>query len=73
MGAGLLSLATILFNRLIRGFLPPVSRDSINVDKDDLHYETLEAFQRKNDEGIDTQKYLLSITGATVAVWQEDG
>ena len=35
--AGLLSIATMLFNRPIRGLLPQVSRGPINVDNDDPH------------------------------------
>ena len=52
--AGLLSPATMLFSRLIRGLLPPMNRDPINVNKDDLHNEALEVCQRKNDKSKDT-------------------
>ena len=73
IGAGLLSLAVMLFNRLIRGLLPQMSRDPINVDNDDLHHEALKDCQRKNYKGKDTQKDLrIFIKGATVAVQQED-
>ena len=71
-GAGLLSLAIMLFNRLIRGLLPQMRRDSINVDNDDLHHEALEAGQRKNDKGKDTKKYpIVCLTRPMVAVQQQ--
>ena len=41
IGAGILSPAMMLFKRLISGLLLQMNRDSINVDNDDLHCETL--------------------------------
>ena len=54
MGAGLPCLGMILFNRPIRGLLPQMRRDPINVDNDDLHCKELEACQRKNLKSKDT-------------------
>ena len=72
IGARLPSPAMMLFNRLIRGLLPQMNRDPINVDNDDLHREALEALQRKN-KGKDTRKFHpIFITEATVAAQQED-
>ena len=38
----------------IRGLLPQMNCDPINVDNDYLHHEALEACQRKNNKGKDT-------------------
>ena len=40
----------MLFNSLIRGLLPKVNKDPINVDNDDLHHQALEAHHRKKDK-----------------------
>ena len=73
-GAGFLSQAMMLFNRLIWGLLPQMSRNPNNVDNDGLHYEATEKHHIKNDKDKDTQNYPSSfITEATVAVQQEDG
>ena len=57
------------FNRLIRDLLPHVIKDPININNDNLHHKALEAYQRKNDKGKDTQKdHPIFITGATVVV-----
>ena len=65
-------LATVLLNRLIRGMLPQMSRDPINVDNDDLYCKALEVHQRKN-KGSDTWKDPpFFIKGAKVAIPQED-
>ena len=53
IGVDFLSLAIILFNRLIRSLLPEMNRDPFNVDNDHLHHTGLEAHQRKN-KGKDT-------------------
>ena len=55
IGAGHLTLAMMLFNRLIRGLLLQMNRDPINVDSDGLHCEALEAHERKDDKDKDTQ------------------
>ena len=69
IGTGLLSPETMLFNRPIRGLLPEMNRDPINVNNNDVHYEALEAHQRKNSKGKNTQKHpSVSVAGATVAV-----
>ena len=47
IGAGVLSVAMMLFNRPISSLLCQMNRDPINVDNDDLHCKTLEAHQRK--------------------------
>ena len=56
IGAGLLSLPVMLFNRPIRGLLPQLSRDTINVGKDDILKKALETQQKKNEKGRDAQK-----------------
>ena len=69
VGEGLLNPTMILFSGLIKDLLPQVNRDSINVNNDDTYFEALEAQQRKNDKGKDTQKVSpIFITGATLAV-----
>ena len=74
MGAGLPGLAMILFNRLIKGLLLQMKNDPIYANNDDLHHKALDAYQRKNDKGKDTQKDSLNIiSGAMVAVHLEDG
>ena len=51
-----------------------MSRDLINVNDNNLHHKALEAHQRKNDKGKDTQKDpAIFITGTTVAVPLVDG
>ena len=42
--AGLPSPITMLFNRLIRGLLPQMNRNPININSDDLHHEAIKAF-----------------------------
>ena len=49
----------MLFNRLIRGLLPQMNEDSINVDNDDLHHEALEAHQRKDIRAKILEKILI--------------
>ena len=63
----------MLSNRLIRGPVPQMTRDPINVDNDDLHHKAIQASQRKNDKGKDTQKDPpIFIPGIIVAIQQED-
>ena len=65
---GLPSPSTMLFNRQIRGLLPSMNRDPINVGND-LHHEALEFHERKKILWAKVlKKMLLFITGATVAV-----
>ena len=45
---GIPSPATMLFNRPIRGLLPQMNIDPINVVNDDIHDKALETHQRKN-------------------------
>ena len=47
---GLPSTAIMLFNRPIRGLLPLMNRELININNDDTHYETLEAIQKYNKD-----------------------
>ena len=49
-------MTMMLLKRLIRGLLPQMTRDPINVDNDDLHHELLGTCQRRNDKGKDTEK-----------------
>ena len=53
IGAGM-SLTMILLNKLIRGMVPEMNRDSSNVNNADLHHKALETYQRKSDKGKDT-------------------
>ena len=53
--AGLPSPATMWFNRPIKGLLPQMSRELINVNSYDMHYVDLEAHQKKYDKNTDTQ------------------
>ena len=56
------------------GLLPQMNGDSIDVNNSDLHYEALEAQQRKNDKGKDMQKDPPVFDGGdTIVVQQEDG
>ena len=43
VGVGLLTLATLLFNRSIRALVPQVGTEPINVD--DVYYEALKSRQ----------------------------
>ena len=64
-----MSLAMMLLNRLIRGLLPQMNRNLIDINNHNMHYEALEACQRKYVKGKDTQKDpSVFIAGATVAV-----
>ena len=59
----------MLLIRVIRGHLPQMNRDPINISYDDMHYEALEAHQRKYNKDKDTQKDpSVLIGGATLAV-----
>ena len=53
MRVSLPSTAVMLFNRPIRGLQLQMNRDPINFSNDDVHYEALEAHQRKYDKGKD--------------------
>ena len=39
--------ATMLFNRPIRGLLPQVNREPIDINNDDAQYKALKAHQNK--------------------------
>ena len=71
---GLPSPAKLLFNCLVRGIMPVMDRQPINIDNDDKHHKNLMHRQAKSDQDSDTSKNFMSIPiGSTVAVQQEDG
>ena len=73
IGAGLPNPTMMLFNRLIRSLFSQMNRHPIDIDNDELHYNALEAHQRKNDKVKDTHKDpFIYITGATEAVQWKD-
>ena len=72
VGTGLHSLAVMLFNRPIHGFLPQMKREPIGIDNDDVQYQALEACQNKYNQHDDTCKNPIFSTGFTVAVQWED-
>ena len=49
LGPGLPSLATLLFNRQVRGIMPVLDHKPIGQDHDDEHYGKLMDKQHKND------------------------
>ena len=60
----------MLFNRPIRGLLPQMKRGPINENNNDIHFEALEAYQRKyNNKGKHTQEIpSVFIAGATLTI-----
>ena len=56
IGTGLPSPTTLPFNRPIRGMLPQIHREPINVNNDDVQYEALKAHQNKYVNNDDTHK-----------------
>ena len=74
VGPGLLSPATLLFNRPMRGLVPSTSRMLINIDYDEDNYHKLKAEQNEASKNNDTfNKYTLFPIGSTEAVQWEDG
>ena len=72
LGPGLLSPATLLFNRQVQGIMPVLDHKPIRQDHDDNHYGKLMDRQHKNDN--DTSPVFFCIpTGSAVVVQQEDG
>ena len=63
----------MLSSSLIRGLLLQINRDPIIMNNGSLHQKVLEVHQRNDDKGKDTQNDPIFITGARVAVEQEDG
>ena len=53
-GPGILSPATLLFNRLIRALLPQIGRKPINITKDIEYYEALKSGQQTYIRNNDT-------------------
>ena len=67
LGPGLLSPATILFNRQVQGIMPVLDCKPIMQDHDDDHYGKLIKRQHKNDN--DTPPVFSYIpTGSAVVV-----
>ena len=74
IGLGLPSTAILLFNRPIRGLLPQINREPININSKDAQYEALKAHQSKYIKENDTHKDSLSFPiGSTVTIQHEDG
>ena len=59
MGAELPSPAMMLFSRLIRGLLPQMIRESINVNSDNAQYEALKIHQKSMLRIVTLKKTLL--------------
>ena len=49
LGQGLPSPATLLFNHLVRGIMPVMDRQPINMDNDDENHKNLTNWEGKND------------------------
>ena len=65
------SPATMLLSRPIRGLLPQMSREPINVNNDNAQYKTLEDHQKIYIMDINTQKdhsVLFFLARSTVAL-----
>ena len=74
IGTGLLSLATLLFNRPIRALLCQMNREPININADDKHYEVLKACQDKYIKGNDNNRLtFFSYSVYTVAIHCKGG
>ena len=56
VGTGLPSPVTMLLNRQMWGLLLQMNGEAINVDNDTVHYEALEAQQKKYNKDFDPQK-----------------
>ena len=74
IGAGLSSPAMLLFIRPIRGLLPQMNREPININNNDACYEALTAHQSKyiKDKDIHKDSFYFPIW-STVTVQCEDG
>ena len=74
IGAGLHSPLTLLFNKPVRGLLPHMNREPINISNNDVQYQALKARQDKYIKNNDTCKDSLYFPiGSTVAMQDEDG
>ena len=72
--AGLPSPATMWFNRPIKGLLPQMSRELINVNSYDMHYVDLEAHQKNMIRTLILKTHPFAfLTGVRVAVQWKDG
>ena len=74
LGTGLTSPATLLFNWPIRGLLPLINKEPININNDNVQYEALKVHQGKYVKNTDTCKDLLSFPiGSMVADQHKEG
>ena len=74
IGVGLPSPVTLLFNSPIRGLLPQMNRELININNDATQFEGHKACQGEYVKNIYTHKDSLYFPiGSTVAVPQKDG
>ena len=72
LGQGLLSLATLMFNRPVCGIMPIVDHKPIGEDcDDDHHHKLVDRQQRNNNDASPVFAYIP--IGSNVAVQQEDG
>ena len=73
IGTGISIPTMLLFNGPIRVLLPQISREPININKDNKYYEALKSRQETYIKNNDTCKNSIFSTGSTVAVHREDG
>ena len=72
LGQGLLSLATLMFNRQVHCIMPVLEWEPIGKDYDDKHHSKLLDRQHKNNN--DASPVFASLpVGSAVVVQQEDG
>ena len=72
LGQGLLSLATLIFNRQVCGIMPVIDHKPIGQDSDDDHHSKLLDRQHRNNNDASPVFAYIPI-GSAVAVQQEDG
>ena len=72
LGQGLLSPATLMFNRQVCGIMPVLDRKPVGQECDDEHHSKL--VDRQNKDNNDTSPVFASLPiGSAVAVQCEDG
>ena len=72
LGQGLLSPATLMFNRQVQGIMPVLDCQLIRQDCDDDHYNKLVDRQQKNNNDA-SPVFACILIGSAVVVQQEDG
>ena len=72
LSQGLPSLATLMFNRQVRGIMPVLDHKPIGQDCDgDHHNKLVDRWQRNNNDSSPIFAYIP--IGSNIAVLQEDG